>query len=183
MSKIPIAETRIFIDEIAGYDFVIGQNDNRDVNDKIQAFVDCFRTSAAAASAQMHGLPAAFILAQWGAESGWGANPLAVKNQNWGMLKAGGATPSKGRGANGFSVFYGRDTFQAAYVHILNHVSNYAALRAYLRDTPNPSLTACIAWMAESGYCEGSAQSYRDLLHDCVATLRKRSDFFADAAR
>ncbi|MEG2842441.1 MAG: hypothetical protein RR900_03040 [Ruthenibacterium sp.] len=182
MAKISIQEHRVHIGGTALEDVAIGRNENSDVNDKVQAFVDCFGALAVTASAEMHGLPA-FILAQWGAESGWGANPLAVKNQNWGMLKAGGATPSKGRGANGFSVFYGRDTFQAAYVHILNHVSNYAALRAYLRDTPNPSLTACIAWMAESGYCEGSAQSYRDLLHDCVATLRKRSDFFADAAR
>ncbi|MEG0911755.1 MAG: hypothetical protein RSF70_09270 [Ruthenibacterium sp.] len=178
MAKISIQEHRVHIGNTVQEDTAVGRNENSDVNDKVQAFVDCFGALAKTASAEVHGLPAAFILAQWGAESGWGANVRAAENQNWGMLKAGGAAHSKGRDARGFSIFYGKNTFKDAYVYILNHVSNYEALRRYLHDTQAPTVNACIALIANSGYCEGAPQAYSDLLTNCVATLRKRSDFF-----
>lgn len=180
MTKISMPKMRVFIGESTEHDNAVGRNENTDTNDKVQAFVDAFQPLAIAASVALSGLPAALILAQWGAESGWGTTALCVANQNWGGLKAGDAVISKGRDARGFSIFYGQNTFADAYVSVLNRIPNYAALRAYLAGTQKPSIEQCIDLIAKSGYCEGNPAAYGNLLSDCIATLRKRSDFFAD---
>lgn len=177
MAKIPLSVSSVFVNASYGSDDFIGRNLNSDPTDKVQAFVDCFAACAQSVSAQCFGLPVKFILAQWGAESGWGATAAVQQNQNWGCLKAGSFAVAKGKGANGYTAFYGRKTFCDAYVYILKNVSTYQALMAYLRGTAQPSVEHCISLIAASDYSETSPQAYAKLLTDCVASIDKRTDF------
>ena len=179
MAKVPLSVSAILVSAAYGSDDFIGPNVNTDPSDKVQAFVDCFAGAAAAVSAKCFGLPAKFILAQWGAESGWGANTAVQQNQNWGCLKAGAFATAKGKGANGYTAFYGRKTFCDAYVHILKNVSTYQNLISYLRSTNQPSVERCIALIAASDYSETNPQTYAKLLTDCVASIDKRTNFSA----
>ncbi|MEG0019969.1 MAG: hypothetical protein RR728_05425, partial [Oscillospiraceae bacterium] len=118
------------------------------------------------------------ILAQWGAESGWGSAPNSQLQQNWGGIKGGrqpGAKPEVSK--SGSSIFYGINTFQNAYLYILKNVGNYTTLLNYLRFDGSPTLEMCVRLMADSGYCAGNKSAYEKLLKDCIATINRRTTF------
>lgn len=177
MAKIKLTQNKILVDKAYGYDMQIGKNLNSDPTDKVQAFVDCFLEMANMASFECFGLPSKFILAHWGAESGWGSSKQAADNQNWGFVKGKKSLVCKGLDADGYSVFYGVKTFKDAYVHILKNVDNYKELIRYLKSTKTPDVLRCIALISGSGYNEGSAAAYQSLLLDCVASIDRRIDF------
>lgn len=176
MAKLSISITSTFSPR--GEEQYIGLNKNTDPADKVQAFVDCFAPAAENVSRNCYGLHAQLILAQWGAESGWGSAPNSQFQQNWGGLKGGRQPGSKPEvSKSGSSMFYGINTFQNAYLYILKNVGNYSLLLNYLRFGNYPSVEGCIKLMASSGYCAGNKAVYEKLLTDCVATLNRRSNF------
>ena len=177
MGKIPLTTSTIFVNNIYGSDTEVGLNINKDASNKVQAFVDCFTPYATLASAELSGLPVKFILAQWGAESGWGSTRKVHANQNWGCIKGTSLPISKGRGGGGYSIFYGANTFKDAYVNIFKKVSNYKELMEYLTTTTSPTIEKSIDLISTSGYNAGPANLYRSLLIDCVASIDKRTDF------
>ena len=176
MPKILISVTPVMVSNDYGYDDKIGINVNSQPNDKVQAFVDCFKDTALQVKEACFGLPEKFILAQWGAESGWASAEKSYQNQNWGGIKGGSYANCKGKAANGYSIFYGRKTFADAYIRIINNVPNDKNLREYLMGTSQPSVSQCINLMAASGYNADGEQFYKKLLTDCVASLEKRSN-------
>lgn len=179
MAKLPIYTKTVFVSSSYGNDIEVGLNTNSDPSDKVQAFVDCFVDAAQKTSRGCAGLPVKFILAHWGAESGWGANRAVQSNQNWGCIRSVSLPITRGRGSNGYCIFYGKNTFRDGYVHIMNNVSNYKDMMSYLRSSSNPSVDACIELLAQSGYSETGSSAYSGLLRDCVGSINKRTDFNA----
>ncbi|MBE3590934.1 MAG: glucosaminidase domain-containing protein [Firmicutes bacterium] len=83
----------------------------------VQAFIDRVMPYARRAAAAT-GLPVSVILAQWGAESGWGRNDVARQN-NLGAIY----------GSSGFRSYASLDEFTDDWIRVL-HLPYYDAVRA-----------------------------------------------------
>ena len=80
MAKVALALTKVTCAN-GTTDYNVGLNPNTNADDKVQSFVDAFKSVGNTASSTCHGLPLKLILAMWGGESGWatgtGAFPAA----------------------------------------------------------------------------------------------------------
>lgn len=91
MSKTAITLTKVTCTD-GTTDYNVGINPNTNADDKVQAFVDAFKSVANNASGTCHGLPTKLILAMWGGESGWATGSTQNSNQNWSNMTYTSAT-------------------------------------------------------------------------------------------
>lgn len=152
-----------------GMEELVGKNQNTEPTAKVQAFVKSFSPAAEWVSRECYGLPKKFILAHWGAESGWGSTATSQRAQNWASICVPGTIEEK------FRVYAGRKAFAEGYARLLAQGSAYAELRRYLVSTPQPETGRCIEIIARSGYSAAGSASYAKLLRDCVASIDKRA--------
>lgn len=158
-----------------GAEELVGKNPNSEPTPKVQAFVMSFAPTAQWVSRQCYGLPQKFILAHWGAESGWGSTAASQRAQNWASICVPGGKTEQ------FRVYAGRREFAESYARLLKQGSAYAELRKYLASTELPQTDRCIEIIARSGYSASSSGSYEKLLRDCVASIEKRAgDIFKE---
>ena len=104
MSKTAITLTKVTCTD-GTTDYNVGINPNTNADDKVQAFVDAFKSVAKTASGTCHGLPTKLILAMWGGESGWATGSTQNSNQNWSNMTYTSETNpvgNIGKGKNGF---------------------------------------------------------------------------------
>ena len=82
MAKVALALTKVTCAD-GTTDYNVGLNPNTNADDKVQSFVDAFKSVGNTASSTCHGLPLKLILAMWGGESGWATGSTQNSNQNW----------------------------------------------------------------------------------------------------
>lgn len=160
-------------------DYYVYLNPNtKNTDDKVQAFVDAFKSSAQKSSNICYGLPLKLILAMWGFESGWDTYSTQQSNQNWSNLGYNSKTNPVGNvGTDGrWAIFEGRNHFSTAFGKWFINNSRYSKLISYLKTTKSPSIDTCITHIANAGYCEGSPDAYKNEILACVKTLEKRSN-------
>lgn len=164
-------------------DTYVGINPNTNADDKVQAFVDCFRAAAASASSVCYGLPLKFILAQWGGESGWASSSLQQSNQNWvNMMYVSPSNPvgNIGAGNAGWAKFEGINKFAHAYAYFFINNSRYGKLITYLRQCENegniPVVNTCARYIADAGFGGADHDKYYNELLNYISTLENRSD-------
>ena len=78
MAKVALALTKVTCAD-GTTDYNVGLNPNTNADDKVQAFVDAFKSVGNTASSTCHGLPLKLILAMWGGESGWATAAKIIK--------------------------------------------------------------------------------------------------------
>lgn len=152
-----------------GAEELVGKNPNTEPTPKVQAFVMSFAPAAQWVSHQCYGLPQKFILAHWGAESGWGSTAASQRAQNWASICVPGGREEE------FRKYAGRREFAESYARLLKQGNSYAELRRYLASTEVPETNRCIEIIARSGYSASGSSSYGKLLRDCVASIEKRA--------
>lgn len=158
----------------------IGLNPNKDANEKVQAFVDAFKSAASTASSDCHSLPGKLILALWGGESGWATGSTQNKNQNWAnMIYTNSNNPpgNNGKGTNSWAKFCGVNTFAKGFSGFLKNNSRYSGLIKYLKETKNPDVDKCAQYIADAGYGGADADKYYKELQGYMSTLCKRSNY------
>ena len=69
MAKVALELTKVTCAD-GTTDYNVGLNPNTNADDKVQSFVDAFKSVGNTASSTCHGLPLKLILAMWGGESG-----------------------------------------------------------------------------------------------------------------
>ena len=107
MSKTAITLTKVTCTD-GTTDYNVGINPNTNADDKVQAFVDAFKSVAKTASGTCHGLPTKLILAMWGGESGWATGSTQNSNQNWSNMTYTSETNPVGNIGKGKYICYGR---------------------------------------------------------------------------
>ena len=65
MAKVALALTKVTCAD-GTTDYNVGLNPNTNADDKVQSFVDAFKSVGNTASSTCHGLPLKLILAMWG---------------------------------------------------------------------------------------------------------------------
>ena len=182
MAKVAIP-TRTVKCKDGSTDVYVELNSNSNADDKVQAFVDCFKGVAETARDICYGLPIKFILAQWGGESGWGSSRLQQSNQNWvNMMYASASNPvgNIGKGENGWAKFEGRGKFANGYAHFFINNSRYSDLIYYLKNCQNngasPNINTCARHIADAGFGGANHDQYYNELLAYISTLENRSD-------
>ena len=95
-------------------------------DDKVQSFVDAFKSVGNTASSTCHGLPLKLILAMWGGESGWATGSTQNSNQNWSnMIYTSSENPvgNIGKGKNGWAKFEGRKKHAVGFANFFKQFS------------------------------------------------------------
>lgn len=160
-------------------DYKVGLNPNTNADDKVQAFVDAFKSVANTASSTCHGLPTKLILAMWGGESGWATGNTQNSNQNWSnMIYTSATNPvgNIGKGKSGWAKFEGRSKHANGFAYFFINNSRYSALIEYLKGTSSPDVDTCISHIANAGYGGSDHAAYIETVKSWVSTLVKRSD-------
>lgn len=167
-------------------DTFVGLNPNTDPNDKVQAFVNCFSSSANDASSLCLNLPPKLILAQWGGESGWATGNTQKTNQNWANLSytnKNNPPGNEGSGVGGWAKFCGRAKHAFGYANFFHKDVNpiYSELIDYLSWCQLkgiiPSEYTCARFIADAGYGGSDHDGYYNKLVSWMDTLCSRSDF------
>jgi len=167
-------------------DTYVGINPNTSSGDKVQAFVNCFKSAAQYASNICAGLPVKLILAQWGGESGWATGSSQKSNQNWSnIVYANSNNPpgNSGSGIGGWAKFCGRTKHAYGYGYFFQKDYNprYSELMDYLGfcllKGVTPSETGCARYIADAGYGGSDHDAYYNNLVAWMNTLCNLSDF------
>ena len=178
MAKQAISTTEVTCSD-GSTDYQVGINPNTNADDKVQAFVEAFKSCATTTESTCYGLPKKLILAMWGGESGWATGNTQNKNQNWSNMKytsASNPVGNIGKGTSGWAKFEGRNKHANAFAYFFINNSRYSDLIAYLKDTDSPDVDTCITYIAEAGYGGSDHSAYADTVKSWVSTLVKRSD-------
>lgn len=158
----------------------VGLNANTIADDKVQAFVDVFKSAASSASSNCHNLPGKLILGLWGGESGWATGSTQKDNQNWvNMVYTSASNPpgNTGSGKNGWAKFCGRNSFATGFAGFLKNNSRYSKLITYLKENSSPDAEKCARFIADAGYGGSDYDAYYQLLVGYMSTLCNRSDY------
>ena len=140
MAKIAIPTVAVMCED-GTTDINVGLNPNVDANDKVQAFVDCFRGCANTVYSLCYRFPVRLALAMWGGESGWATGNTQYRNQNWSnMIYTSMTNPvgNIGSGVNGWAMFEGREHHAKAFAYFFLNNSRYSGLISYLQSTTAP---------------------------------------------
>lgn len=178
MAKQSIELTRVVCTD-GEIDYRVGINPNTDANDKVQAFVDAFRSVAGTAEIICHGLPVKVSLAMWGEESGWATGPTQNENQNWSNMKYISSTNPEGnigKGTNGWAKFEGRRKHARGFAKFFMNNSRYSDLIDYLKNTSSPDINTCIDYIANAGYAGEDHAGYAKRVKECVSSLEMHTD-------
>jgi len=159
-------------------DTYIGINPNTNTDDKVQAFVDCFKSAASIASSICYNLPVKLILAQWGGECGWATGSTQKSNQNFSNLGYNSATNpvgNIGQGKNGWAKFEGRGKHTQGYAYWFINNSRYSSLITYLeyckRTYASPDASVCASTIANAGFGGSDHDAYYQNLVSWMNTL------------
>lgn len=178
MAKQSIELTRVVCTD-GEIDYRVGINPNTDANDKVQAFVDAFRSVAGTAEIICYGFPVKLSLAMWGGESGWATGATQNENQNWSnMIYTSPTNPEEniGEGKGGWAKFEGRRKHARGFANFFINNSIYSGLISYLQSTSSPDINTCIDYIANAGYGGSEHEEYAATIRSWVSTLEKRSD-------
>ena len=178
MSKTAITLTKVTCTD-GTTDYNVGINPNTNADDKVQAFVDAFKSVAKTASGTCHGLPTKLILAMWGGESGWATGSTQNSNQNWSNMTYTSETNpvgNIGKGKNGWAKFEGRKKHANGFANFFINNSRYSDLIKYLKGTSSPDVDTCISYIANAGYGGSDHEAYIKTVKGWVSTIVKRSD-------
>lgn len=177
MAKTPITLTSVTCSD-GSKDNIVGLNPNSNADDKVQAFVDAFRSVATAASATCK-IPRKLILAMWGGESGWATGNTQYSNQNWSnMVYTNSSNPvgNIGSGEKGWAKFEGRAKHANGFAYFFLNNSRYASLIDYVTNTSSPDIDTCIKYIAEAGYGGSDSDAYIKLVQSWVSPLINHSN-------
>lgn len=178
MAKQEIPKTKVTCTD-GTTDYNVGLNPNTNTDDKVQAFVDAFKSCDTTAQNTCYGLPRKLILAMWGGESGWATGSTQKKNQNWSnMIYTSSSNPvgNIGEGTSGWAKFEGRSKHANAFAYFFINNFRYASLISYLKDTDAPDINTCISYIANAGYGGSDHDAYAKTVKSWVSTLEKKSD-------
>lgn len=181
MAKIAIPTKQVTCQD-GTKDLYVSANTNTTADERVQAFVDLFRSYAETASATCYNLPVKFILTQWGGESLWASARTQQQNQNWVNMSYGSPTNPVGNigQAGKWAIFEGINKHAVAYAQFLIKNSFYTEFINYLKDcqktNKEPDIYECIRLIAYSGFGGTPYEEYEDELLGYLATLEKRSD-------
>ena len=178
MAKIAIPTVAVMCED-GTTDINVGLNPNVDANDKVQAFVDCFRGCANTVYSLCYRFPVRLALAMWGGESGWATGNTQYRNQNWSnMIYTSMTNPvgNIGSGVNGWAMFEGREHHAKAFAYFFLNNSRYSGLISYLKSTTAPEINTCISYIANAGYGGSDYAGYANTVQGWLSTLINRSD-------
>ena len=178
MAKVALALTKVTCAD-GTTDYNVGLNPNTNADDKVQSFVDAFKSVGNTASSTCHGLPLKLILAMWGGESGWATGSTQNSNQNWSnMIYTSSENPvgNIGNGKIGWAKFEGRKKHAVGFANFFINNSRYSDLIKYLKNTKTPDVDTCISYIANAGYGGADHDAYAETVKSWVSTLVKRSD-------
>lgn len=178
MAKQSIPKTKVTCTD-GTTDYNVGINPNTNTDDKIQAFVDAFKSVTTSASSTCKNLPVKVILAMWGGESGWATGSTQNKNQNWSnMTYTSDTNPvgNIGKGTSGWAKFAGRLKHANGFANFFLNNSRYSDLITYLKGTTSPDVNTCIDYIANAGYGGSDHSSYASTVKSWVTTLEKHSN-------
>ncbi len=177
MAKTAIPTTKVTCKD-GTTDYSVGINSNTNADDKVQAFVDCFKGVANNASSTCHGLPLKLILAQWGGESGWATGSTQKSNQNFSnMVYTSSTNPvgNIGSGLKGWAKFEGRYKHAIGYAYFFINNSRYASLIGYLQyceaSHATPDADTCARNIADAGFGGSDHDAYYSSLVSWMKTL------------
>lgn len=168
-------------------DYRVGVNTNSAAADKVQAFVDCFKSVAQYVSTNCSDLPVILILAQWGGESGWATGTTQKHNQNWsnlGYTNSNNPPGNIGTGIQGWAKFEGLNKYALGYARFFHQDLNprYSDLMSYLafckQKGTAPSDTGCARYIADAGFGGTDHDDYYNKLCSWIDTIRRHTTDF-----
>lgn len=164
-------------------DVTVGINPNSNTDDKVQAFVNAFKTVAQTASNTCYGLPVVVILAMWGGESGWATATTQNSNQNWSNMGYNSATNpvgNIGQGIGGWAKFEGRKKHANGFAYWFRNNSRYSGLISYLQACQSghvtPDRNVCVDYIANAGYGGSNHTEYANRVKGWITTLVTHSN-------